>query len=182
MIAALAIAAMVAAALYLSRPGRSVSTALAELNALNGTLTLTPEQQEVATLIAELFASGGAGWAAPAAVANAYAESRLDPLAIGDGGASVGLFQLHADGAGAGLSVEARQDPRTNTLRILQVALSEPEFTASYGQTHAEVTRAFAQWVERCAACGWPLTTELGAREGWLRKLYGDALADTEAT
>ncbi len=54
-----------------------------------------------------------------AALVNAVAESGLDPNAIGDGGHSVGVFQLNDAGAGAGMSVEARKNIETNTKAIL---------------------------------------------------------------
>lgn len=41
-------------------------------------------------------------------------ESGFDPEAIGDAGHSVGLMQLHDQGAGHGLSVQERKDPATN--------------------------------------------------------------------
>jgi hypothetical protein len=58
-------------------------------------------------------------------IANAWAESKLDPLATGDGGLSVGLFQLHTGrGLGrvaldAGYTWQQLQDPRVNTALIL---------------------------------------------------------------
>jgi len=51
---------------------------------------------------------------------NAYRESGLNHLAIGDGGNSIGLFQLHIRGGGAGMSKEERQNPRLNTQRIIK--------------------------------------------------------------
>lgn len=181
MMFAVAVIALVASAIYLSRPGRTLSTALADLDAFVGTLDLSDEQATMKAQIEAAFAAAGLAWAGPAAVANAYAESRLDPSAIGDNGHSVGLFQLNdlAGAAGYGMSVEARQDPAINVARIIAVAQSEPDFMASYGNTHAAVTQAFAQYVERCALCS---TTEKYAREGWLRAIYGDALADLVAT
>src|SRR4029450_13161498 len=41
-------------------------------------------------------------------------ESGGDPRAVGDHGHSVGLFQLHDQGMGAGLSVADRQNPGLN--------------------------------------------------------------------
>ncbi len=65
---------------------------------------LSLEQQRSATVIANTARKyGGAYWIplAQALIANAKAESDLDPGALGDGGASYGLFQLHTK-AGAG--------------------------------------------------------------------------------
>jgi hypothetical protein len=53
-----------------------------------------------------------------AALVNAGYESFFDPNAVGDGGKSVGLFQLHEAGAGRGMNVEARKNPIKNTERI----------------------------------------------------------------
>lgn len=43
-----------------------------------------------------------------------WRESNFDPNAIGDQGHSVGLGQLHDQGAGAGYTVEQRKDPDLN--------------------------------------------------------------------
>lgn len=53
-----------------------------------------------------------------AAILNAAYESDLDPGAVGDEGRSVGLFQLHESGAGAGMSVALRKNPAANAMRI----------------------------------------------------------------
>ena len=55
-----------------------------------------------------------------AAVANAYHESSWNASAAGDSGHSIGLFQLSDWGAGSGLSVEYRKDPRNNAKVILE--------------------------------------------------------------
>jgi Phage tail lysozyme len=54
-----------------------------------------------------------------AAVANSYHESGWNAEAVGDGGHSIGLFQLNDWGAGSGLTVEYRKDPRNNARTIL---------------------------------------------------------------
>lgn len=48
------------------------------------------------------------------ALAVAYHESGLNPTVAGDGGHSVGLFQLYDQGLGAGMSVAERSDPEKN--------------------------------------------------------------------
>lgn len=60
-----------------------------------------------------------------AAVINALYESKLDPKAEGDkpdepgaAGKSIGLFQLHENGAGRGMSAAQRRNPILNTQRI----------------------------------------------------------------
>jgi len=75
----------------------------------------------MAALIASHFMSAGLpSEFAAAAIVNAWHESSLNPSAVGDSGASVGLFQLHERGAGEGMSVEERMDPTINTQRIIQ--------------------------------------------------------------
>ena len=54
------------------------------------------------------------------------AESGGNPLASGDGGHSIGLFQLHDRGAGYGLSVTQRQDP------LVQFQVMASRFQATY--------------------------------------------------
>jgi hypothetical protein len=54
------------------------------------------------------------------AIATAEQESGLNPNAVGDSGHSVGLFQLHDQGEGAGMG-DTRYDPRTNAAKALDV-------------------------------------------------------------
>jgi hypothetical protein len=74
----------------------------------------------VGIIQAEFARAGYNGIAAAAAVVNAIAESGLNAGAIGDGGSSVGLFQLHENGGGSGMSVADRTDPTKNAIRILE--------------------------------------------------------------
>jgi hypothetical protein len=175
-----AAASLAAAYWYLNAPGRSLSTGLADLESLlTGSLKLTAMQQAMADTIQDVFESEGLGWLVPAAIANAYAESRLDPLAVGDGGASVGLFQLHVNGGGKGMSVEQRMDPVLNAKRIIEEARATP-VVKSKGKTHAELAADFARYVERCAECGvkpGDSTAQLTYRADLCRRLFG-ALAD----
>ncbi len=53
------------------------------------------------------------------ALALAKAESNFNPGAVGDNGASVGLFQLHERGQGAGMSKAQRADPAINAQKFL---------------------------------------------------------------
>ena len=79
-------------------------------------------QRAMATLVEREFTAAGFPLEmVAAAVVNAFAESSLNPKAIDPSGTCVGLFQLHEAGAGHGLTVEQRQDPVTNTRRILRV-------------------------------------------------------------
>lgn len=82
---------------------------------------LTPSQRKMAQLIANEFkAAGFPPVAQAAAIVNAWVESKLNPEAVGDSGHSIGLFQLHDKGGGAGLSVEYRANPVNNTRTILE--------------------------------------------------------------
>lgn len=84
---------------------------------------LSPTQRESAAIIErELRAAGLPDVVIAAAIVNAYAESRLNPRARSTPPEdSVGLFQLNARGAGAGMSVAEREDPVANTRRIARV-------------------------------------------------------------
>lgn len=55
------------------------------------------------------------------AVADMLVESQGNNKAIGDGGNSVGLFQLNINGEGAGMSVAQRENPTTNAEIALKV-------------------------------------------------------------
>lgn len=175
-----------ALAWYLSLPGRSVSTLGQEVTALLGTRKLTSAQSMMVAVIEREFGAAGLSWLVVAAVANAYAESRLDPAAVGDNGHAIGLFQLNSaskSAAGYGMAVEERKDPTVNTRRIIEVVQSPDGYNirAARGTaTNAELARLFAQWAERCRACGWAGGTgDLDTREQLVVELYGQAVADT---
>jgi len=114
----------------------------------------TTQQRDMAAIIErEFYAAGFSPRMAAAAIANAWHESSLNPAAAGDAGQSIGLFQLYSKGAGAGMSVEARKDPVTNTRRIIEVvkgggavALRQAE---AAGADAAELARLFCIYVER---------------------------------
>lgn len=59
-------------------------------------------------------------------------ESGGNPNAIGDNGHSVGLFQMHDQGAGHGMSVEQRKDPR------VQFDTMMPRFVNAYRRGRAQ--------------------------------------------
>ena len=89
-----------------------------------------------------------------AAIANAYRESGLRNENVGDGGASIGLFQLHERGAGEGLSVEYRRDPYNNTRTIIErEVLAKRGRTliarANAGASVAELAAIFSRDIER---------------------------------
>lgn len=183
LVAALA-AGAVAGWYYLGLPGRSLSSAAQDaLRLLGGGVQMSSAQQRMVEIIASEAAIKGLSWLVPAAVANAYAESRLDPLAVGDSGRSVGLFQLNSDGAGAGMSVAARQDPAVNAARIFEVTLGAqggPVRAARGTATNADLAALFAQHVERCWECGYGGgTAQLAYRRQLVTDLYGATVAAT---
>lgn len=153
-------------------PGGSVVSALQEVQRLFGSITLSPEQQAMVGIIAAEANRLGYGFLAPAAVANAYAESRLNPRAVGDGGSAVGLFQVHPWGG----SEATRMDPATNARLIFGDA---GVGRCVRGSTNRVLARQFAQYVERCARCvGQPDFHELDVREQLVVDLYGEAVAN----
>jgi hypothetical protein len=110
-------------------------------------------QLENADVIAREFeAAGFDEQMIAAAIANAMGESWLGRNMYGDNGDSVGLFQLNSRprAAGAGMSVEERLDPTTNTRRIIQVVMaSEPVMTAyRAGEDAGRLTDLFVRHVE----------------------------------
>lgn len=80
---------------------------------------LSLPQRQMASLIAREFDAAGLSKLNEAAIVNAYAESGLDPWAVSPSGASVGLFQLHEDGLGHGMSARSRKDPATNVRKVI---------------------------------------------------------------
>jgi len=105
-------------------------------------------------IAAEFAAAGLPTNAIAAAIVNSYAESGLNPTIPGDGGHSIGLFQLNDWGAGHGLTVEFRQDPTNNTRTILQrEVLTNRGATfrrrAKEGASVAELAAIFARDIER---------------------------------
>ncbi len=79
------------------------------------------------------------------ALAVAMAESGLNPRAVGDGGTSFGLFQLHQGGELGDMSKEQAFDPYTNALTALRqfaaVAQQDPSITSDPGRWAAAAQR-----------------------------------------
>jgi len=115
-------------------------------------------RRENATVILDEWRSAGYPIGiALAALSNARSESDLDHTAVGDEGASVGLFQLNQAGHGAGLSVEERMDPVVNTRVIISAyRQSGGAVDEAYddGATVAEMAYLFSRDVERAVAKG----------------------------
>lgn len=136
---------------------------------------LTGAQREMADLILREFRSAGFGAAVGmAAVANAYAESGLNPLAKSGfvGEDSVGLFQLNVKGVGAGMSTAERQDPLLNTRKMIDAAKRSSQFMSvanNPSATLADVVTAFCTYVERPANAA----AESAKRVGIAQRIFG---------
>jgi len=105
---------------------------------------------DMATLIRNKFkAAGFTDAQAEGAVANAMAESRLDPNAHNTKGEdSVGLFQMNRKGGlGKGYSVEQLKDPNFNIDLAIEAAKKSKRFKEA--KTAEEATKAFMIDVER---------------------------------
>lgn len=98
------------------------------------------------------------------ALAIAKQESGLDPMAIGDGGHSVGLFQLNDQGEGAGMSVADRQNAETNArialTQVAAVARAHPDWTPGQIAAAAQRPADQATYAQRVNALyqGGPIT------------------------
>jgi len=105
---------------------------------------------DMANLIRNKFkAAGFTDAQAEGAVANAMAESRLDPNAHNtEGEDSVGLFQMNRKGGlGKGYSVEQLKDPNFNIDLAIEAAKKSKRFKEA--KTAEEATKAFMIDVER---------------------------------
>lgn len=115
---------------------------------------LNSEQRGNADIIQEEFQKAGLSpRIIAAAIVNARMESNLNAKAAGDNGDSIGLFQLNKNGAGKGLSVAEREDPRINTQTILKLVLG-PTGEAlrkrdAEGASISELTAIFCRDIEK---------------------------------
>lgn len=114
---------------------------------------LNANQEDMAELIREKFkAAGFSDIQAEAAVANAIAESGLNPNARNNNGKedSVGLFQMNrVNGLGKGYSVEELKDPNTNIDLAIAAAKKSENFKSA--STINDAVAAFVKDVERPA-------------------------------
>jgi hypothetical protein len=111
-----------------------------------------------AKIIYDMFRKAGypAG-VALAAIVNARHESDLSNEAVGDSGSSVGLFQLHKNGAGKGMSQAERMDPYKNTARIIKetdMYGSKLMEASNAGASVADMSVIFGRDIERPANAG----------------------------
>ncbi len=106
--------------------------------------------------------------------AGTKAESGWNPNATGDNGHSIGIFQMHDQGAGAGLSRDQRADPDTASAHMV------PRYVAAYQQAKAqnpnlggpELASLVAAMAER--PLGWD-NPQSAARRGYA-SAYGDVM------
>lgn len=145
---------------------------------------LSAPQREMVDLILREFRSAGFGAAVGmAAVANAYAESGLNPVVKSGfaGEDSVGLFQLNSRGGGAGMSTAERQDPVLNTQRIISEARKASRFMSvanNPGATLADLVTAFCTYVERPANAAAESTKRIGIAQ----RLFGSGITTVAAS
>jgi hypothetical protein len=130
---------------------------------------LTPGQQSIATQIASAFAQAGFGTLQQAAaIANAMAESSLNPAAQSPAPEdSVGLFQLNIGGGlGAGYTPAQLKDPVTN----IQIILSECQKYPGFGSSTdiATANQIFVSQIERPADIPGQIAKRLSIAEGLL--------------
>ncbi len=114
---------------------------------------LDVRQIAIANLIMLRFTEAGLSKElASAAIINAWYESKLHPWATGDGGASIGIFQLRRPGVGSGMSVAERKDPEKNIARMIE-NVKGPRGTRlrakdAEGGSIAELTKVFCFTME----------------------------------
>ena len=119
---------------------------------------MTSEQlRNVRAIVAEAKAAGMSDAEVAAMIVNAKAESNWQAQAAGDGGHSLGLFQL-SDTTFGHLSKAQRFDPAQNTRAILEVEVladNGKRFrrSADLGSSVAVLAGIFAEDIERCRDC-----------------------------
>lgn len=130
---------------------------------------LTSSQSAALTaLVAELARHGLNSAQIVGAIANAWHESNLNLGAVGDGGSSVGPWQLHIKGGGKGMSVADRQDPVKATARIMEEAATAAKSNAPPTADAGDYAYWFCYYVERPAnKAGDAATRAATARRWW---------------
>ena len=86
-----------------------------------------------------------------AALLNSYAESKFNPNAVGDGGRSRGVFQLHEKGLGRKMTKESRHDVQTSTQRIVSAVRKSKKVSDAIkrGAEANELTELFCTEIMR---------------------------------
>lgn len=112
-----------------------------------------------------------------ACVANAQAESSLDPRAIGDSGHAFGLYQFNDAGSTslgttlrkAGWTTRDLQDPHAGTVAILWEACKSSRFrSACASGSIADAVRYFTLDAERPTNSAAKAEERVGIARGWL--------------
>jgi hypothetical protein len=134
---------------------------------------LTAAQKANATIIAQEFAAAGLHERiGAAAIVNAWHESGLRAGAVGDGGHSIGLFQLHDKGGGHGLTAEFRANPRNNAKTILAREVlakrgKRLRQRAADGAGVGELAAIFSRDIERPADVQGNMAKRKATAEAW---------------
>jgi hypothetical protein len=112
--------------------------------------SIVPERRPIAQKILDAFAAAGFGqFQQVAALANAIAESGLDPNTSVAAENSWGLFLLTVRGLGAGYTPEQLKDPDINIGLVAKEARKFPQFGAATSLDDA--VDAFVRFIERPA-------------------------------
>lgn len=86
-----------------------------------------------------------------AALLNAYAESKFNPMAVGDGGNSKGIFQLNKNGLGNKMNDTQRHDVRSSVRRVAIAIRKSPSLKRAIesGAETPELTELFCTEIMR---------------------------------
>lgn len=155
-----------------------------------------------ARTIVQLFrAAGYSDAVAAAAVANAWWESNtahpvdgargLNERAIGDGGKSVGVYQMHENGAGSGMTVAQRMDVANATREMIAREMKTSAARALLqadlaGESLSTLVYLFGRDIERPWGFGPNAsaaehTDERNKRDDMARRLWGSGALATPA-
>ncbi len=95
-----------------------------KIDAICDNLIVSREMLDVACDIERAARDTGVeeDWFIKGLIANAYAESTLNPNAVSPGKKSFGIFQLHVDGMGKGWEYAEMKDARLSTFAIVSEA------------------------------------------------------------
>jgi len=108
-----------------------------------------------------------------AALLNAYAESKFNPQAVGDGGKSKGVFQLNKNGLGHKMTDTERHDVKSSVRRVSVAIRKSPRLKRAIegGAETPELTELFCTEIMR------PSKRKLKAsqRKGMERLLFGES-------
>jgi hypothetical protein len=131
--------------------------------------SIPPPKQGTAQMILDAFAAAGFGQPQQAAaLANAIAESNLDPNAHAAGEVSFGLFMLNRRGSlSTGHTPDELKDPKVNIGLVVAEAKKHPAFTTA--KSSDDAVEAFVQMIMRPAN----MAAETAKRQAIARKLLG---------